>query len=538
MLSQSPLRSLPRLQLLVLSGVGVLMAGVTATWILADDSLNSFADAVHHHKLAMDVALALQRDGLHGGWQVLEAGHVAWPPGVFALHGLGGYVFGAGYHALRLTNLLYIPLLLGLVYALGRRWGSSRTAGLAAVLTITSLGVAFHLRHICIDNPATVAVILAMLALTLAARDPRPRSWVLLGAACGLGLLFRVQVLFFVALPVAAVAGWHLWKAETNPARLRLAGWMALSAVVTLVVSSPYWGPRPGLFLTVALSHVGIYLPQEGLVHEQASAQRLDLLNGLGYYTWALVRLTGWPVVLVALATLPRLLRNRPQACLLWLCIIGGVVAYSATISREPRYLLPAVPALVLLALMGLEQFSRRLAVILSLLLLLGTTGPMLILAGLFEIVPKDSVATLLYHHKHMRQVEVGQQVYMMRRLARSFRPKLEARGRGINRLIVSRNLGEIKEELIIHLAPWLPSMEYFIPDEQPCNVQAPTSRGSPKRPLKYYLLSGKPISGLPQDWDGQLASTWVGVYGVPQDHLLRIMEAQRELALGRAPAR
>ena len=508
-------------------GFGLMVAGVTAAWILVDDTLQSFHDAPHHHLLSLQVSRALRQDGLTGAWQVLQSGHVAWPPGLFALHGLGAYLVSEGFHAMRLANLLYLPLLMGAVHALGRRWGDPRTAALATVLTVSTVGVAFHLRHICIDNPATVLVTLSMLALTLVARVGRPWTWSLFGALCGLGLLFRVQVLFFLAAPAAALAAWHLWRAGSTRARLGLLGWMALGAAAALLISSPYWASRPRLFFAVALSHLGIYLPVQGLVHEQGPGHQLGLGDGMVYYALAMGRLVGWPLVLVILGTLPRLLRRRPQVVLLLLCVAGSFLAHAATISREPRYLLPTVPVLVLLAALGLEQLSRRARVILTVLVLLGTTGPMLFLAGNRWRL-EGTAMSWLFHGEYTRSATPSRQpqvsealgTALAKRIAR--KPPVEA-----NMLLFTRSLADENIELKVHLARWLPRVDLFVPHERLHDIPFMAWKDSHKLSTNYYLVSSGTTFDLPPLWEGTLASKKLLLYEVAHHNLEWVVMSQ-----------
>jgi hypothetical protein len=55
---------------------------------------------------------------------------------------------------------------------------------------------------------------------------------------------------------------------------------------------------------------------------------------------------------------LPLTWRQRPVQ-LLALSVLGGMLGYALTVSREPRYLLPAIPMLALLACLGLRRLCR-----------------------------------------------------------------------------------------------------------------------------------------------------------------------------------
>jgi hypothetical protein len=103
------------------------------------------------------------------------------------------------------------------------------------------------------------------------------------------------------------------------------------------------------------------------------------LWAGLGYYALSMGRLCGWPMLAAALALLQVLLRKPPPgALLLGLWLVGGIIGCSVGVHREPRYMLPAVPAMVLLVVLSLRQVEARIYKLAGAALLLLTAGPTL----------------------------------------------------------------------------------------------------------------------------------------------------------------
>ena len=374
------------------------LAAVTAAWILGDSSLRAFGDSGADHTWPLYVAHALRLGGISGALQVLGDLHATWPPGLFLVHGLLGYLFGEDLFWMRLYNLLYLPPLMWGVYRLGLQLGGdARAATLAAVLAVFNFSVAFHLRHICIDTPSMVMTVLVMLAL-LRARDlDRPGAVIALGALVGLGLLFRVQVLLFVTVP-ALLAGAQAVAAAGGRERLRRLGWIALGVLAAALISSPYWARQLPRIAQECLAHLGLQVTAAS-----AAPGNPGFVSGLGYYGLALGQTAGWPVVLVALGTAPLLLRRRRRSLLLLLWVMGGVLLTAVGAGREPRYLLPLVPALALLAALGLQQLAPAKRRLITAALLLTTALPTLWIAGFGQDLFDRGIVSRLFHRNYLR---------------------------------------------------------------------------------------------------------------------------------------
>ena len=500
-----------------------MMEGITASWILADCSLQSFLDSGNHHILAMKTGRALQGGGLSGWWSFIRGINVSWPPGTFVVHGLFGALLGDHQHTLRLVNLLYLPLLLWGVYRLGLFFGGRWTAVLAAVLSVSGLGLAFHLRHVCIDNTATVVVVFGMLALMAARRRGRPGWLVLFGVVSGVGLLFRVQYLFFVLLPAAGLAAIWIWSAQSWRRRAWIGACVLLSAAAALLISAPYWTANFQEFLSIALSHLSSEFSRLG-IQGTGAEEEAGLASGLPYYGLVPGKLVGWPVVLAALGALPWLLRRRRRTVYLLLWVAGGLLIYSLTVAREPRYLLPLVPALALLAALGTEQLSRPwLRGAATALLLFGTTGPTLIIAGNGWNIPDQGPLSWLAHHEFFRAPDPGRRQQEARAMAAALRAQFARKpGRQPYVMLSGSQIDELPE-LYIFVAPELPqtamaSIYNFSPDDYPHwrAARAPNT--------VYYMLSLSRRHPFTQLWKGTYSHRPMRLYEVPQRALESII--------------
>ena len=377
---------------------GVTLAAVTAAWIFQDNSLLSFGDSGADHTWPLYVAHALRLGGIPGGLQVLGDLHPTWPPGLFFMHGLLGYLLGEDLFWMRLYNLLYLPLLIWGVYRLGLQFGDAQTATLASALAVFNFAVAFHLRHICIDTPSMVMTVLAMFGLMRAGDLDRPRPVVLMGALFGLGLLFRVQFLFFVAGPALLAGVGAMRTAASGRERLRRLGWVGLAVLAAALVSSPFWASQISTIIDVCLAHLG-----HGVIGESTSPGESDPASGYAYYLPAVGQMVGWPMVLTVLGTVPLLIRRVPRSSYLVAWIAGGLLVTALGTNHEPRYLLPLVPALALLAALGLEQLRPVWRGLMTTTLLLATALPTLAVAGFGREVKDHGFMARLVHPDFVR---------------------------------------------------------------------------------------------------------------------------------------
>ena len=237
------------------------------------------------------------------------------------------------------------------LYLAGKRlFGRSEGLVAAAVLTFAFLAVTYS-RQAVTDVGALTGVGLALLLAVKALEDGGRRWFALAGAAAGLALSFKYTA-GLVVLPVGLAA---LLRLRAEPLRTVLSGVLALLCMaVTFAALNPYLIVRFGEFRdkVQAQAEVAGNLAKAG----QEGSAPLYYLDSL---TWGL----GWAVALAALAGVVVLARRDWRRALLLVAFPLALFVYLSLQSRYfGRWLLPAYPALALLAGVALVQAGHWLA--------------------------------------------------------------------------------------------------------------------------------------------------------------------------------
>jgi len=327
------------------------------------------------------------------------------------------WLFGASADSAQGTNVVALPVVVVLTYALGRTIAGRRSGLVAATLTALLPMMAAMARLYYTEMHLTVVVTASLLALLLADGFHR-RGWALAwGALAGLGLLVKWTYPMYVALPLlwvlwrggffgaqraalrrlrvdwrrlllAAAIGtglallWY-WPNRALAAELPAGVWMlpawailwSLAAYAQLQPSSPVNNIWAALLLGAAIASLW-YVPrsdfvQQLLVIDQVRAPEGASPQSLSNYTryigffynehlgalafWAIVPLTlaPWLVAWARRTTL-----NRP-ATLLWLSTLSTYIVLSLILQHNARNLVPVLPGLAVLAAIALFAYRR-----------------------------------------------------------------------------------------------------------------------------------------------------------------------------------
>lgn len=327
------------------------------------------------------------------------------------------WLFGNNMHSAQGVNLLFLLVVIGLTFVLGKT-SAGEQVGLFAALLVGLLPMMWAMARLFYTEMLLTAMVALNLLALYRCQGFTQRRWSLLwGTSLGVGLLVKWTMPIYVALPVA----WVLWQAKLWQAnligltQLRFNVRVAIGALlIALLVSTLWFWPNRseaqtfllGNFLYVgwvilvwlfvyawlqpakpvanswAALFLGIliaslwYLPHanfaslllyEDQVRGQTSASPLNLANYLRYFPYLLHDHFGllafW--LIVPAAGLPWLwawVKRKalyPSTVLLWLSMLSAYLVLSLLAQRNPRNLVPLLPGVAVLATLALQQYPR-----------------------------------------------------------------------------------------------------------------------------------------------------------------------------------
>ena len=196
-------------------------------------------------------ALALHWSGLnlyvdeaqYWTWaQALDWGYYSKPPVIAALIAATTSLFGDSELAVKSGALIVYPFTTLVLYALARRLFDARIAFWTALTFFTLPGVAFSSLIISTDVPLFLCWSVALYSLHRAVSENDWLWWLLLGIACGVGLLTKYTMGIFAVSTV-------LWFALTPALRSQfLKPGPYLTAVVAALIFAPnlWWNHSHG----------------------------------------------------------------------------------------------------------------------------------------------------------------------------------------------------------------------------------------------------------------------------------------------------
>ena len=249
----------------------------------------------------------------------------------------------------------------GLVFVtagLARRWHDDDTALLAGAVVATSVGYVALGRMALPDLPLALSVTATIAACLIAIGDrvPRPRTWLVLAAVtAALGFLTKGPL----ALVLPAVVVVPVLLIERRASRLRVTD-LLVAALVFVVLATPW-------YLAMWSRHGNAYLERFfiGDNLERFATDRFNEPRPWWYYGPVIVGgVVPWaPYLLLGTSALLRLLTLRGGLGSLEtrLAIWAGLplVVFTASVGKQPRYVLPLLPPLAILIAHGIVERTR-----------------------------------------------------------------------------------------------------------------------------------------------------------------------------------
>ena len=285
--------------------------------------------------------------------------------------------------ATRLPGVLAYLLLVGVTFALARRYFGEGVAALAAAAVAIEPSVVANAPLATVDVPYALATALALYAGLVWVEEPNARRALAIGLA--LGLAFVAKFSAFTFLPVLAILPWLVPRARRAPLRRIAAHFVLVTAACLFVVAAAYFFRDIGrpwrrfsfhaeAFKSVAERFPGLRAPlpsgfitgvDRTLSHERSRTWDVVILGritdaGVPHYfvvSWALktpLALLAFQLVgLLGLRRVPAL-RQGPAALLAW-SFVWQLVYFSFFVRAQIgyRFALMLLPVAFILAAPG-----------------------------------------------------------------------------------------------------------------------------------------------------------------------------------------
>jgi len=264
------------------------------------------------------------------------------------------------YLVARITSAVLGTALVAVVYRLGVKLLRRRVGFVAAIFTAVTYSLVRE-SHFAVNDALVTLLTTVELYATLCVLERGTRREYLVAGALA-GLAFSAKYQGAVVLTPLVVA--HFFRAQRRWRDLFLA---LGAAIVTVVISFP------SLWLETNRVLHDIYL---NLYQGQTTGyDGLDPVGGYGFYAKALGVGLGLPLLVSACIGMGLTLQRRERT---WLVLASFPIALYLVLGYEKmyfaRYILPAVPPLILFAARALDDFLSRLQQALGRDTVLGTT--------------------------------------------------------------------------------------------------------------------------------------------------------------------
>ncbi len=304
-------------------------------------------------------------EAYYWGWaQALDWGYYSKPPLIAALIAFTTTLCGDGVFCVKSGALLVYPITTWLVFRLGQVLFDARVGLWAAALFLLMPGVALSNLIISTDVLLLLFWAWGMVALVRALETNAWRHWLMLGLACGLGLLSKYTMVLFAPSVLLALLLVPAWRGQLLNPRLWLAALLALLILAPNII----WNAQHGwpTFQHTAeisnLEHAGLHWDELG---EFLSGQ-LAVFGPISLILW-----------LVALFKLPA---SKPKTLLAAFSLVFLLaISAQALLGRaNANWAAPAfVAASVLLAAWGGQQGVQHwrwliAAILLNVIIMLG----------------------------------------------------------------------------------------------------------------------------------------------------------------------
>ncbi len=350
--------------LLMLYGLATILAVFTYFYSLDSQHIPKNGDEYPYEHITRMTAA-------NGHWLPLQSElrelRYTKPPLLF-WQGITSTDWGADWSlwSLRWPSVIYTLLTAAMAFVLGWRLSGRLEPGFVALLTFLAFFSTYRYgRPFLTDSPSVFWLFLPCV-IALVGRDRILDSRVgipfVLGTLTGIGLLYKS---FALLLPVGLWFAWsYLRRRRYDLATFltRDASKLVILGVVALAIFSLWFllDPDPRAIVTefVFEENAGKFTAQGGYIRNffwgASSIWRLVVSYPIN------AGLLMFPIMALFAMSFRRRAQLSDDETLLWMWIVTLFIVFSLPSQRDERYLLPAMPALAVLAALNWERISRH----------------------------------------------------------------------------------------------------------------------------------------------------------------------------------
>lgn len=241
------------------------------------------------------------------------------------------------------SNVIWLAVLLFSVYFIGER-SLSPAAGLASALVTSLLPATYGLsRNFGLDFPLMAMTALGIYWLIRTENFSRRLPSLALGCVVGMGLLVKMQLVIFIAIPVLYAFASGVLRPFTRGARR---GGVLLNALIAagaaLLLSSPFWWGNVGNIVTVFVRHAEA---REGIDPHNVILP-LASVRSVAYYAAAATVYISPPLCALGVLLLAPFLHSRfREKAIVLLWGLGPYFLFTLIELKYSVFYLPALPA-------------------------------------------------------------------------------------------------------------------------------------------------------------------------------------------------
>jgi 4-amino-4-deoxy-L-arabinose transferase-like glycosyltransferase len=331
--------------------LGAAFIGISAWWTTQDTGVPTF-DAGFHLQRAFAMRDMVADAHLGAIFETYEG----YPPLVHLVGGVAAAIAGVSETTVVLVNnLVFLPLLLGGIYAAGSLAFDRRVGAWAAVVALASPMVISQFHEYMLDAPQAALVAVGVALLLWSDRFTRRLPSLLAGVAISLALLTKpTSAVWFVGIVAVMLVrgGWR------RPAGL------ALCFGAVALIAGPWYLDH----VNDLRSHAGVVDDPDYWWYDHIPYAERWTVQNFAWYGWNLVNNQLYlPLLLAFLAGLAvsvrRFARERSPSDVTPELVAGGAVGWvcqSLVTVDDGRYTLPALVYIAVFAAAWIPSASRR----------------------------------------------------------------------------------------------------------------------------------------------------------------------------------